>query len=327
MNNSKDTKQDEPFAIVLQSLTASPHFNPSEYRILVACVGVCHITLANGQPFTHSSASLAKMTNVERRTIQRAIKRLCDLRIFRKYGYLFNKKKKYAVYRFDYDRLKAVLSTSVKMTLLGTNETTASIEVDCQLATQLATEQTTKCDTRSNIVEGTLVAVQSGNRTATTEMSERVSGNINTPTISDHSVSVANKTGTATEVIIEPKTISGRLVFEPMSSLATPLAVPSEIGLAPCAKRQDFVVKELNRKKRMHFVKEGPMGTELQGYQVCAYDPEEQFILITCDDLEYLTKPHIQTLCKHFAKSDYDVCAWVAKLEAVFPLAITKEGV
>jgi hypothetical protein len=109
--------------------------------------------------------------------------------------------------------------------------------------------------------------------------------------------------------------------------MATELKLPSSIGLSPCARRQDYIVKTLNTQHHFHFMKEDPMGSDFKGYSVCAYDPDKQWILITCDDLEYLTKPHFQNLCADFAKSDYDVCAWVADCQSVVPLAQTKEKV
>ena len=327
MKDSKDNNDSEPFAIVPQRLTASPHFNPSEKLILNVCIGVDSIMLADGQPFTHSIPSLMKMTCLSHSTTSRCLKRLQKQKIFRLYGYLISYKKKYPVYSFHYDVLKDLILTNVKMTIVGTNEITASNDVDVPANVISNVKMTFNNERRNNIVEGTLVAVRSGDGTKTTECSESKGGSINTPAITGHSVPVANKTETATEAIIEPKTISGRLVFEPVFSLQMALKVPAHIGLSPCARRQQFIVNEVNRQYHRHFVKEGAMGTEMLGHSVCAYDTEDQFILITCDDLEYLAKPHFQTLCNDFTKADYDVCAWVAELEAIVPLAKTKEGV
>ena len=97
MNYVKDTDDNERFAIVFQNLTASPHFNPSEYRILVACIGVDNIKPEDGKPFTHSIPSLMKMTALSHSTTSRCLKRLLKEKIFKVYGYLISYKKKYPV--------------------------------------------------------------------------------------------------------------------------------------------------------------------------------------------------------------------------------------
>ena len=77
----------------------------------------------------------------------------------------------------------------------------------------------------------------------------------------------------------------------------------------------------------MHFYKEGTMGTELDDFSFCAYDSSAQLILLTCDDLKYLTQPYIQKLCNHFHQKEWGVLAWVSQLEVFVPLKVAKEGV
>lgn len=326
MNSSKDKENTavEPFAIVPQRLSASQHFNPSEKLILTVCIGVDSIKLDNGKPFTHSIPSLMKMTCLSHSTTSRCLKRLLKQKIFSVYGYLISYKTKYPVYTFNYDVLKDMILTNVKMTIVGTNESTASNDVDVPANVISNVKMTFNNVRTSNIVEETLVAVQSDDRTITTESSESEGGSINTPAISGHSVSVATKTATATATK-EADTITGHLVFQP--GKAKQLKLPASIGPAVCAKRQSGVVREINRRYGMRFIKEGPMGTELEGFSVCAYDTNAQLILLTCDELNYLAKPHIQDMCNHFYNKQWAVIAWVGEHEVIVPMKPLKEAV
>lgn len=115
-------------------------------------------------------------------------------------------------------------------------------------------------------------------------------------------------------------------VFEPVAGCEKPLKVPASIGLTTSARRQDFIVKELNRKHGKHFQKESPMGSVIEGYKVCAYDPKEQLILITCDDMEFARSSYIQKVCNHFYQSDYTVCLWIGEFEKVVLLGKVEES-
>ena len=61
------------------------------------------------------------------------------------------------------------------------------------------------------------------------------------------------------------------------------------------------------------------MGSVFDGQSICAYDTDNGFLLITCDDYEYLATPYVQELCRKFYEK-YLVLCWVAKHQAIFPL-------
>jgi hypothetical protein len=107
------------------------------------------------------------------------------------------------------------------------------------------------------------------------------------------------------------------LVFEPDVASSFALNVPESVGVAPSAKRQDFIVKTTNKLIKSKFSKEYPMYSEMDGYKFCAYDTENQFILITIDTLEESLKPWVQELCNHFWDKNWTILAWVGQYNRI----------
>jgi hypothetical protein len=105
--------------------------------------------------------------------------------------------------------------------------------------------------------------------------------------------------------------------YEPNIEESIPLKVPSSVGLSPSCRRQDYIVKTINKEHGLQFIKEGPMGCSIEGYAVCAYDSKNQGVLITCDDFNYVTKPHFQKLCQHFVNKDWCVWVWVGSAQSI----------
>jgi len=176
----------------------------------------------------------------------------------------------------------------------------------------------TTADTDGHIevtcIKETSVAVAVPNTaTATTEsFDKKIAEGISVPLA--YSDTLDNRT--ATTEIINKETSSDVMFFEPYSEVR-PLKVPASIGISPCAKRQDYIVKTFNSKYHQRFFKEGPMGSELMGYNVCAYDSKDKLVLVTCDNVEYLITKPFQKLCNHFYNKDYSVCAWIGETECV----------
>ncbi len=163
---SDSNKPVERYSYVTQQLTASDKFNDSQFRVLVYMLGTDSIVLENGDPFTHSAASLSIATPLERRTLERIIAAFVKLKIVKLFGTKQNGKHHYNIYSFDSAALESILKTpeKSKITKLSCLGPIATIDKDDSLepekiegttarASTRATEQASKCATRSNTVE------------------------------------------------------------------------------------------------------------------------------------------------------------------------------
>jgi len=108
--------------------------------------------------------------------------------------------------------------------------------------------------------------------------------------------------------------------YEPSIDHSFPLKVPSKIGVAPSARRQRNIINTINNEHGYNFVKDGAMGTTLDGYSVTAYDLKEKGILMTCDTLNFAAEKYLQNVCRCFVPKGWVVWLWVGQYQFLIPM-------
>ena len=113
--------------------------------------------------------------------------------------------------------------------------------------------------------------------------------------------------------------------FEPDIDEAISLKVSDKVSVSPSARRQDIIVKQLNTRLGANFIKDGPMGSKWDKYNICAYDTTLRIILITCDTWDYLTKPQSQKLCADLYKKHWQVAFWIGENQKCYVMKPIKK--
>ena len=289
MKLSQPTSNDN-FSIVPKQLTASNLFHSGEFRVLVSILGTYQTKLENGEPWTYSIMSLSKATSLSDKTVSRIVTRLRQLRILNLYGRLKHDHSKgrtsYPIYTFDRSALDTMISTKDKVSVVKEVETSCETHIEPLTKDKLTDKVSDKTPSRSNIIKGSSVAVPKP-ETATASEIEVVNKDTSIPSgpedrtdsmIVDISMTSSSEDRTANIIntkSLQPVRESG-LLFEPDISRSVPLKVPDEVGVKPSARRQDYIVKTLNKEHKLEFIKENPMGSELLGYKICAYEAKKR---------------------------------------------------
>lgn len=110
--------------------------------------------------------------------------------------------------------------------------------------------------------------------------------------------------------------------YVPDNRFSHSVPIPSEIGITPAgAKRQNYLVKKVNEVMggNLHLIKDGATTSNFLGNIVVAIDTEEKVVFITCDDFDYLNRPHVQKLCQQY-DPEWILLAWVGEKSVVVPL-------
>jgi DNA-binding Lrp family transcriptional regulator len=166
MDNKNNTN--ERFSIVPQNLISDDRFSANEFRALSYLIGTYQIKLPSGDPFTHSVTSISNGTGIPNKTANRIVKRLVELKLLKKYGWIQNLKSKYFIYAFDNDELERILSQPAELTIVKmTNDNPIDTKGDCEIndvqkeptvvkmTDDMTIVVTNDMTTRKNIVKGT----------------------------------------------------------------------------------------------------------------------------------------------------------------------------